>query len=231
MPSSLFGFLIVATELKSWPIIGAFQKRVDMYFHLLSQTRGKGGFYCFIGVLTFCASDWSVARVCVLILSIVGILHLLGYPKEAPRAPGLAASDDAQQQHQSEPMDASASATISDFALKVAAPALGPALGPPPSRSRERARHAHVALSPLARPGDARQSKFGQAGPRLCGCQPWARPGWQPECELEWYGCGSTALPRHVAIDRVCGAGLTSEGAVPCWWLRGLTSCLSCGGL
>ena len=138
----------MATELKSWPIIGAFQKHVDVYFHLLSVPRGKGGFYLFIGLLTFCASDWSVARVCVLILSIVGILHLLGYPKEAPRAPGLAASDDAQQQHQSEPMDASASATISDFALKVAAPALGPALGAPPSRSRERKACPRSTLAP-----------------------------------------------------------------------------------
>ena len=40
---SLFGLLIVVTELKSWPIISTFQKRVDVYFHLLSVPRGKGG--------------------------------------------------------------------------------------------------------------------------------------------------------------------------------------------
>lgn len=43
------------TELKSWPIISTFQKRVDIYFHLLSVPKGKGGFYCFIGFLAFCA--------------------------------------------------------------------------------------------------------------------------------------------------------------------------------
>ena len=59
---SLFGILIVATELKSWPIIGGFQKRVDVYFHLLSIGKGKGGFYCFIGLLAFIASEWSLAR-------------------------------------------------------------------------------------------------------------------------------------------------------------------------
>lgn len=73
----LFGLLIVVTELKSWPVIRTFQKRVDVYFHLLSVPRGKGGFYCFIGFLAFFSSDWSLARVCVLIVSIVGLLHLL----------------------------------------------------------------------------------------------------------------------------------------------------------
>ena len=34
--------LIVVTELKSWPIISTFQKKVDVYFHLLSVPRGKG---------------------------------------------------------------------------------------------------------------------------------------------------------------------------------------------
>ena len=28
------------TELKSWPIIRTFQKRVDVYFHLLSRRDG-----------------------------------------------------------------------------------------------------------------------------------------------------------------------------------------------
>ena len=50
-----FGILILVTELKSWPIISTFQKRVDIYFHLLSVPKGKGGFYCFIGFLAFCA--------------------------------------------------------------------------------------------------------------------------------------------------------------------------------
>tara|TARA_B100000787_G_scaffold134849_1_gene103647 strand:- start:43 stop:483 length:441 start_codon:yes stop_codon:yes gene_type:complete len=113
---SLFGLLIVATELKSWPIIGAFQKRVDLYFHLLSVPRGKGGFYLFIGLLTFCDSDWGVARVCVLVLAIVGLLHLAGCPRDS-RAQGMAASDNTQQHH--EPMEAAASASISSFALKV----------------------------------------------------------------------------------------------------------------
>ena len=72
----LFGLLIVLTELKSWPIIRTFQRRVDIYFHLLSVPRGKGGFYCFIGFLAFFSSDWSLARICVLIVSIVGVLHL-----------------------------------------------------------------------------------------------------------------------------------------------------------
>lgn len=72
----LFGLLIVLTELKSWPIIRTFQKSVDVYFHLLSIPRGKGGFYCFIGFLAFFSSDWNLSRVCVLIVSIVGVLHL-----------------------------------------------------------------------------------------------------------------------------------------------------------
>jgi len=71
-----FGVLIVLTELKNWPIIRTFQKSVDVYFHLLSVPRGKGGFYCFIGFLAFFSSDWNLSRVCVLIVSIVGVLHL-----------------------------------------------------------------------------------------------------------------------------------------------------------
>ena len=72
----MFGILIVLTELKNFPIIKTFQKKVDLYFHLLSVPRGKGGFYCFIGFLAFFSSDWSLARICVLIVSIVGVLHL-----------------------------------------------------------------------------------------------------------------------------------------------------------
>ena len=33
---SFLGLLIILTELKSWPIIRTLQKRVDVYFHLLS---------------------------------------------------------------------------------------------------------------------------------------------------------------------------------------------------
>ena len=73
------------TELKSWPIIRTFQRRVDIYFHLLSVPRGKGGFYCFIGVLAFCSSEWNLSRVCVLIVSIVGIVHLRASAAARPR--------------------------------------------------------------------------------------------------------------------------------------------------
>jgi hypothetical protein len=72
----MFGVLILLTELKSWPIIKTIQKRIDVYFHLLSVPRGKGAFYCFIGVLAFFASDWSLSKICVLIVAIVGFLHL-----------------------------------------------------------------------------------------------------------------------------------------------------------
>ena len=72
----LFGVLIVLTELKTFPIIKTFQKRVDVYFHLLSSPRGKGGFYCFIGFLAFISTDWSVASFCVLCVGIVGVIHL-----------------------------------------------------------------------------------------------------------------------------------------------------------
>jgi hypothetical protein len=73
----LYGALIVLTELKTWPVIRTFQRRVDVYFHLRSVPRGKGGFYCFIGFLAFFSSDWGLARVCILIVSIVGVLHVL----------------------------------------------------------------------------------------------------------------------------------------------------------
>mmetsp|Transcript_7019 Transcript_7019/g.14382 ORF Transcript_7019/g.14382 Transcript_7019/m.14382 type:complete len:252 (-) Transcript_7019:436-1191(-) len=72
-----FGLLIVLTELKNYPIIRTFQKSVDVYFHLLSVPRGKGGFYCFIGFLAFFSSEkFDISRVCVLIVSIVGVIHL-----------------------------------------------------------------------------------------------------------------------------------------------------------
>jgi hypothetical protein len=110
----------VATELKSWPIIGAFQKHVDVYFHLLSVPRGKGGFYLFIGLLTFCASDWGMASVCVMIVAVVGVLHLAGVPADSRTTSSMAGSDGTHHQEETmEPMDAVASASISNFALKV----------------------------------------------------------------------------------------------------------------
>ena len=110
----------MATELKSWPIIGAFQKHVDVYFHLLSVPKGKGGFYLFIGLLTFCASDWGMASVCVMIVTIVGVLHLAGIPADARTTSSMAGTDGAQHHQDSmEPLDAAASASISNFALKV----------------------------------------------------------------------------------------------------------------
>ena len=78
----LFGILILVTELKSWPIISTFQKKVDVWFHLLSTTRGKGGFYCFIGFLSFFASEWNVSTVCILFVSIIGCLL---YTSPSPR--------------------------------------------------------------------------------------------------------------------------------------------------
>ena len=72
-----FGILIVLTELKTLPIIRTFQRRIDVYFHLLSSSRGKGGFYCFIGFLSFFAeSGWSLSSICTLIVSCVGVIHL-----------------------------------------------------------------------------------------------------------------------------------------------------------
>ena len=72
-----FGILIVLTELKTLPIIRTFQRRIDVYFHLLSSPRGKGGFYCFIGFLSFFAeSGWSLSSICTLIVSCVGVIHL-----------------------------------------------------------------------------------------------------------------------------------------------------------
>jgi len=159
----------VATELKSWPIIGAFQKHVDVYFHLLSVPKGKGGFYLFIGLLTFCASDWGMASVCVMIVTIVGVLHLAGIPADSRTTSSMAGTDGAQHHQDSmEPLDAAASASISNFALKV-----WPRSGRVPS-SHAPAAHTHAAArTPLRRavshaistcpyarrgaPGDARQ--------------------------------------------------------------------------
>ena len=145
---SLFGFLIVATELKTWPIIGAFQKRVDKYFHLLSVAKGKGGFYCFIGFLAFIASEWSLARVCTLLVCIVGVFHLLGYPRQPDQQQGLAASDDAQ--HQTDGMEASAMSGVTEFAMKVSGPRPLRAHGRRPTCRADLRRGLWVELDPRA---------------------------------------------------------------------------------
>jgi len=69
----LFALLILVTELKQFPVIKTMNKRVDTYFHLLSVPRGKAGFYVFVGVLAFFASAWSISRVCILLVAIVGV--------------------------------------------------------------------------------------------------------------------------------------------------------------
>ena len=126
----LFGLLIVLTELKTWPIIKTFQKQVDVYFHLLSVPRGKGGFYCFIGFLSFFASEWNVSTVCILFVSIIGVLHLLGFPRVPAPAPddpaagfGGVAAGGAQPMAPVDSADPSwsCSAAVSDFAMKVVA--------------------------------------------------------------------------------------------------------------
>ena len=98
-----FGVLIVLTELKTMPIIRTFQKRVDIYFHLLSVPRGKGGFYCFIGLLAFFAEDGyiSLVKVCVIIVSIVGLIHLFACKRcGAMTDEEYAQADKAKQQHE-----------------------------------------------------------------------------------------------------------------------------------
>ena len=97
----IFGLLIVLTELKNFPIIKTFQKSVDKYFHLLSVPRGKGGFYCFIGFLAFFSSEWNLSRVCVLIVSIVGIVHLFHCKRCGAQDEELAT----QGAQQSQPME------------------------------------------------------------------------------------------------------------------------------
>lgn len=73
----VFGLLILLTELKSWPIIATLQKRVDAQFHLLSVPKGKGGFYCFVGVLGFCAAATTLEWVCFGIIAVVGAMHFI----------------------------------------------------------------------------------------------------------------------------------------------------------
>ena len=73
----LFALLILITELKNWPIITSLNRRVDVYFHLLSIPTGKGGFYCFVGTLAFFATPWNVSRICILIVAIVGAIQLI----------------------------------------------------------------------------------------------------------------------------------------------------------
>jgi hypothetical protein len=69
----LFAFLILVTELKQFPVMKTLNKRVDVYFHLLSVPRGKAGFYVFVGLLAFFASSWSISRICILLVAIVGV--------------------------------------------------------------------------------------------------------------------------------------------------------------
>jgi len=102
-----FGILIVLTELKTLPVIRTFQKRVDVYFHLLSVPRGKGGFYCFIGLLAFFAEDGyiSLTKICVLIVSIVGLIHLFACKRcGAMTDEEFAQADSARQQHEMQGM-------------------------------------------------------------------------------------------------------------------------------
>mmetsp|Transcript_43765 Transcript_43765/g.115020 ORF Transcript_43765/g.115020 Transcript_43765/m.115020 type:complete len:255 (-) Transcript_43765:248-1012(-) len=98
-----FGLLIVLTELKSYPIIRTFQKRVDTYFHLLSVPRGKGGFYCFIGFLAFFAEEgyFSLTKLCVMIVTIVGLIHLFSCKRcGANEEDSFVAADSARQTHE-----------------------------------------------------------------------------------------------------------------------------------
>ena len=139
----MFGVLILLTELKRYPIIKTFQRRVDIYFHLLSVPRGKGLFYCFIGLLAFMALEWSLARICILIVFIVGartprrclrrgggrphrlaragVAHLLscggaGEPAESTGKSGLVGSDAASS---SAGPSSEAAATFTNFAMNV----------------------------------------------------------------------------------------------------------------
>jgi len=125
----LFGALIIVTELKSWPIISTFQKRIDVYFHLLSSTRGKGSFYCFIGFLAFCASVQKIQldTICVLIVTIVGVLHLLPCSRASIEPTAGAADESAMSgkdtlmpgQESSSSSAFAASSGFSDFAMQV----------------------------------------------------------------------------------------------------------------
>jgi len=121
----LFGLLILITELKSWPIISTFQKRVDVYFHLLSSTRGKGSFYCFIGFLAFCASSgWALNTICVLIVTIVGAMHLLPCSRASiePTAAdesGMSGKDGLMPGSEPSSSSFAPSGGLSDFAMQV----------------------------------------------------------------------------------------------------------------
>ena len=69
----IFALLILVAELKALPVFKTVHKRVDVYFHLLSVPRGKAGFYVFVGVLAFFASQWSISRICILAVAVVGV--------------------------------------------------------------------------------------------------------------------------------------------------------------
>ena len=88
--------------------------------------RGKGAFYCFIGLLAFIALQWSLARICVFIVFIVGVAYLLNFggsatvePTPAPGASGeqrsgLVGNDSAGIS------SSSVAASFSEFAVQVA---------------------------------------------------------------------------------------------------------------
>jgi len=118
----LLGVLIILTELKTWPIIKTFQKKVDVYFHLLSVPRGKGGFYVFIGVLAFFASDWSISRVCVLVVALVGVAQLLlggSLPPTSETPPAGPVGGTTSTQGMLPSQDQPASNAFTSFAMEV----------------------------------------------------------------------------------------------------------------
>jgi len=83
----IFALLILVAELKALPVFKTVHKRVDVYFHLLSVPRGKAGFYVFVGVLAFFASQWSISRICILAVAVVGVIQLVAaciYGEPAP---------------------------------------------------------------------------------------------------------------------------------------------------
>lgn len=56
------------------------ENRVDLYFHILSVPRGKAGFYVFIGILAFLGThDWSISRICILLVAIVGAIQMTSH--------------------------------------------------------------------------------------------------------------------------------------------------------
>ena len=52
-----------------------------------------------------------------MLVCVVGVFHLLGYPRQPDQQRALAASDDAQ--HQNDGMEAAAMSGVTEFAMKV----------------------------------------------------------------------------------------------------------------